>query len=102
MITIGGWADADHAETAPDSSRAVIAPLECSLVEFTNTIRLKPGTRLSRVYGREEIVEGYHSSLGARSRNGKISRAYEPIESTARTNPAAAQATHPARALRVH
>lgn len=59
-----GWADADHAETAPGSSRAVIVPLECSLVEVTNTIRLKPGTRLSRAYGREEIVEGYHCRYG--------------------------------------
>jgi CTP synthase (UTP-ammonia lyase) len=59
-----GWAEADHAETAPDSSRAVIAPLECSLVEVTNTIRLKTGTRLSRAYGREEIVEGYHCRYG--------------------------------------
>ena len=28
-----GWADADHAETAPDAARAVIVPLACSLVE---------------------------------------------------------------------
>jgi CTP synthase (UTP-ammonia lyase) len=28
-----GWADAEHGETAPDSRRAVIAPLQCSLVE---------------------------------------------------------------------
>jgi CTP synthase (UTP-ammonia lyase) len=34
------------------------------LVEVTKTIRLKPDTRLSRAYGREEIVEGYHCRYG--------------------------------------
>jgi Glutamine amidotransferase class-I len=42
-----GWADAEHAETAPGASRAVISPLACALVEALGTIRLVPGTRIA-------------------------------------------------------
>lgn len=59
-----GWADAEHAETAPDAQRLVIAPLECSLVEVTDTVTLRPGTRISQAYGRSEISEGYHCRYG--------------------------------------
>ena len=59
-----GWADAEHAETAPEARRPVISLLECGLVEVTNTLRLKAGSRISRAYGREEIVEGYHCRYG--------------------------------------
>jgi len=59
-----GWADADHAETAPDSSRAVIAPLSCSLVEVTGAVRLVRGSRIAAAYRREEITEGYHCRYG--------------------------------------
>ncbi len=38
-----GWADADHAETAPDAARPVITPLTCALVEKTDTIRFPRG-----------------------------------------------------------
>jgi CTP synthase (UTP-ammonia lyase) len=59
-----GWADADHAETAPDSSRAVIAPLSCSLVEVTGAVRLVRGSRIAAAYRREEITEDYHCRYG--------------------------------------
>jgi CTP synthase (UTP-ammonia lyase) len=59
-----GWADADHAETAPDSPRAVIAPLACALVEATRPVRPFPGTRLASAYGVAEIVEGYRCRYG--------------------------------------
>jgi CTP synthase (UTP-ammonia lyase) len=59
-----GWADADHAETAPWARRQVITHLECGLVEVTNNIRLRPETRIRKAYGREEIVEGYHCRYG--------------------------------------
>jgi CTP synthase (UTP-ammonia lyase) len=58
------WADADHAETAPDARRAVIALLECALVETSESLLLKPGTRIREAYGRAEIVEGYHCRYG--------------------------------------
>jgi CTP synthase (UTP-ammonia lyase) len=59
-----GWADAEHAETAPDARRAVIAPLECSLVEVADTVKLRPGTRIREIYGRSAIVEGYRCRYG--------------------------------------
>lgn len=59
-----GWADAEHAETSPDASRAVISPLACSLVEAVGTVRLLPGTRIAQAYGSEETTEGYRCSYG--------------------------------------
>lgn len=59
-----GWADADHAETAPDASRAVISPLECALVEATGSVRLYPGSRIAAAYGTEETTEGYRCRYG--------------------------------------
>jgi CTP synthase (UTP-ammonia lyase) len=59
-----GWADADHAETAPDAARPVVAPLACSLVEVTGTVRFLPGTRIAAAYGEPESVEGYHCRYG--------------------------------------
>jgi CTP synthase (UTP-ammonia lyase) len=59
-----GWADAEHAETAPDSSRAVISPLECALVETTGFVRLFPGSRIAAAYGVVETTEGYHCRYG--------------------------------------
>lgn len=63
-----GWRDAEHAETAPEAPRAVIAPLACALVEVQAPIRLEPGTRLAAAYGTGEIVEGYHCSYGVNPR----------------------------------
>ena len=59
-----GWADAEHAETAPDSPCAVISPLECALVETTGLVRLFPGSRIAAAYGVEETTEGYRCRYG--------------------------------------
>ncbi|WP_437735355.1 CTP synthase C-terminal region-related (seleno)protein [Sorangium sp. So ce1335] len=59
-----GWSDAEHAETAPDAQRAVIAPLECSLVEATGTVRFRAGTRIAQAYGCAEATEGYRCRYG--------------------------------------
>jgi CTP synthase (UTP-ammonia lyase) len=59
-----GWADAEHGETAPDAQRLVIKPLECSLVEVTDSVLLRPGTRIRQAYGRSEIAEGYRCRYG--------------------------------------
>ena len=59
-----GWSDADHAETAPDARRAVIAPLACALVETTDEVRLFPGTRIAAAYGATRIHEGYRCRYG--------------------------------------
>ena len=59
-----GWSDAEHAETAPEAERAVIAPLACSLVEGKDTIRFKPQSRLARAYDAAMASEGYHCRYG--------------------------------------
>jgi CTP synthase (UTP-ammonia lyase) len=59
-----GWADAEHAETAPDAARAVVTPLACALVEATGTVRLRPESRIARAYGAESATEGYRCRYG--------------------------------------
>jgi CTP synthase (UTP-ammonia lyase) len=59
-----GWADADHAETAPNSARAVISSLQCALVEATGSVRLFAGTRIAAAYGASEATEGYRCRYG--------------------------------------
>lgn len=59
-----GWADAEHAETAPGALRAVISPLACALVEALGTVRLVPGTRIAAAYRRTEVRVGYRCRYG--------------------------------------
>jgi CTP synthase (UTP-ammonia lyase) len=59
-----GWADAEHAETAPDAARAVISPLECTLVEVTGSVQIFSGTRIASAYGVSETMEGYRCRYG--------------------------------------
>ena len=44
-----GWTDAEHAETAPDATRPVITPLACALVEATDYIHFRPGSRIASI-----------------------------------------------------
>ncbi|ERH60647.1 CTP synthase C-terminal region-related (seleno)protein [Pseudomonas simiae] len=59
-----GWKDAEHSELAPQSTRAVIAPLSCALVEATDTVRLAPYTRIAEAYGTLDVQEGYRCRYG--------------------------------------
>ena len=59
-----GWADAEHAETAPSARRPVITPLACALVEATDAVQFLPGSRIASIYGCEESIEGYRCSYG--------------------------------------
>jgi CTP synthase (UTP-ammonia lyase) len=61
-----GWADAEHAETAPESDHAIITPLSCSLVEAFAPIRLLHGSRIAEAYGAEETEERYQCRYGLR------------------------------------
>jgi CTP synthase (UTP-ammonia lyase) len=61
-------AEADHAETNPESTLPLIAPLACALVEATDTIILQPGSRIAAIYGKSEISEKYHCSFGLNPR----------------------------------
>ena len=59
-----GWADADHAESAPDAQRAVISPLACSLIEATEAVHILLGSRLAEIYDTPEIEAGYLCRYG--------------------------------------
>ncbi|WP_152222373.1 gamma-glutamyl-gamma-aminobutyrate hydrolase family protein [Pseudomonas sp. SCB32] len=59
-----GWQDAAHGETDPQATRPVIHALPCSLVEASETIALRPGSRLAAIYGLPSIREGYRCSYG--------------------------------------
>jgi len=58
------WADAEHAETAPDAARQVIAQLACALVEARDVVYPVAGTRLALAYGASQVHEGYHCRYG--------------------------------------
>ncbi|MFJ3009089.1 CTP synthase [Pseudomonas fluorescens] len=59
-----GWADAEHGETSPDSQRAVLTPLTCSLVEAVDSIHLVAGSLIAKAYETSEIHEGYRCCYG--------------------------------------
>lgn len=59
-----GWADAEHAETAPDAERLVVTRLACALVDVQGTVRFRPGSRLAAAYRACEAVEGYRCRYG--------------------------------------
>jgi CTP synthase (UTP-ammonia lyase) len=59
-----GWADAEHAEMAPDAARPVIIPLSCGLIEVRDNVHLKAGSRIAEIYDKTEIEEGYHCNYG--------------------------------------
>ena len=59
-----GLADAEHAETAPDAVRPVIALLACALVEATGPVRFFPNSRIAKAYGIGEATEGYRCRYG--------------------------------------
>lgn len=61
---VRGWADAEHAETAPAAARPVITLLECALVEASETVRLAPGSRIAHAYAGSQAHEGYHCRYG--------------------------------------
>ena len=48
----------------PTPPRPVIAPLACSLVEVTDKVQLRPGSRIAAAYGATEATEGYHCRYG--------------------------------------
>ncbi|HET9886972.1 MAG TPA: hypothetical protein VFR10_05620 [bacterium] len=57
-----------HAETDPEATDPVIAPLACSLVEKSGALRFTPGSRLASSYGVTGAVEEYHCSYGLSDR----------------------------------
>jgi CTP synthase (UTP-ammonia lyase) len=59
-----GWVDAVHGETSPDSERAVLTPLTCSLVQVVDSIYLVPGSLIAKAYETSQIREGYRCRFG--------------------------------------
>lgn len=55
---------ATHAELDPGAPDPVIAPLSCSLVEETDTVRFAAGSRLAVMYEADMAREGYHCRYG--------------------------------------
>lgn len=62
--SLWGVADAKHAELDPEAAEAVIAPLECSLIDRAGRVHFQPGSRLALAYGRASAAEEYHCSYG--------------------------------------
>jgi CTP synthase (UTP-ammonia lyase) len=86
---VAGIREADHLESNPDAKIPVISLLECPLVEKSDKIFIKNGTRLHEILQKDTIEEIYHCRYGvnknfeyilktggieisARSRNGEV------------------------------
>lgn len=59
-----GWSDAEHGETSPESERAVLTSLSCSLVEAVDSIDLLPGSIIAKAYETSQIRERYRCRFG--------------------------------------
>lgn len=56
--------DAGHQEINPESSSLFITALSCSLLEQSQPIFLKEGSRVREIYGKSETTERYNCSFG--------------------------------------
>jgi CTP synthase (UTP-ammonia lyase) len=59
-----GLTDAEHAETAPGAASCVVSELACSLVEVSDVVSLRPGSRLALAYAGDTAIESYHCRYG--------------------------------------
>jgi CTP synthase (UTP-ammonia lyase) len=59
-----GIADADHAETNPEASSLLVAPLACALRNVAARIRLAGDTKIRAAYAAEWIEEEYMCGYG--------------------------------------
>jgi CTP synthase (UTP-ammonia lyase) len=59
-----GLRDADHAESNPAASAAVIDKLTCPLVNQSEALDLVPGSKLHAIYSTAECFEPYQCSYG--------------------------------------
>jgi CTP synthase (UTP-ammonia lyase) len=56
--------EADHAETNPDATLPLVAPLSCALIETAASVTMKEGSRLAELYGEREVTEMYRCRYG--------------------------------------
>jgi CTP synthase (UTP-ammonia lyase) len=60
-----GLTQADHAETNPSATFALITPLMCSLAGgVQGVIFFRPGSRIAAIYGQTEATEEFNCSYG--------------------------------------
>ncbi len=59
-----GLATADHAESNPESPFPLIAPLQCSLINESEDILLRDGSRLRSAYRSGQVREEYQCRFG--------------------------------------
>jgi CTP synthase (UTP-ammonia lyase) len=58
------YKEADHAETNPEATMPLVAPLSCALVETADSVTLKAGSRLAEIYKDSEVTEMYRCRYG--------------------------------------
>jgi CTP synthase (UTP-ammonia lyase) len=58
------YKEADHAETNPEATMPLVAPLSCALVETADSVTLKEGSRLADIYKDSEVTEMYRCRYG--------------------------------------
>jgi CTP synthase (UTP-ammonia lyase) len=58
------YKEADHAETNPNATMPLVAPLSCALVETADSVTLKAGSRLAEIYGENKVTEMYRCHYG--------------------------------------
>jgi CTP synthase (UTP-ammonia lyase) len=63
--TVLGLTEADHAETNPSATFALITPLVCSLSGGAQgDIFFRPGSRIAAIYGRPSATEEFNCNYG--------------------------------------
>jgi CTP synthase (UTP-ammonia lyase) len=63
--TVLGLTQADHAETNPSATFALITPLVCSLTGGAQgVIFFRPGSRIATIYGQTEATEEFNCNYG--------------------------------------
>ena len=63
--TVLGLTQADHTETNPSATLALITPLACSLTGGAKgVVFFRPGSRIADIYGRPEVTEEFNCNYG--------------------------------------
>jgi CTP synthase (UTP-ammonia lyase) len=59
-----GMTEADHEESSPDASVKLVSKLTCSLVGQERNVRILPGSKAYRIYGKDEATETFACNYG--------------------------------------
>ena len=69
-----GKTEADHAESNPNATLPLIAPLPCALREVEAKIQLQSSSRAHAIYGRSEISEPFNCGFGLNPEHEQLFR----------------------------